>query len=466
MLRIQRGVKLQILVFLLISVLGIAYTGAHFVGFSAFNPTYLVRVDLPSSGGIFTNAEVTYRGVPVGRVGALHLTTNGVEADLHIQQHFDQIPAKTKAIVADLSAVGEQYVDLQPATSAGPFLRNNSTIPVQATGVPISDERLLINLNTLVKSVNLTDLQTTVTELGKAFAGTGPVLRKLITAGDNLTAAAQQNLPSNITLLNDGQTVLDTQRQVAGDLQTFAANLAQFSGQLVTSDADLRKLFTNGAAGASQLQQVLQANQSALPMLLGNLSTLAQISSARVLGIKQLLILYPGVVADGFLVTPGDGTAHFGLNADLGSPVCTQGYQATKRRDGSGNNPQVNYGGPGNLNADCTSPPSQTDVRGARLAPRPPGDTTATRHNYTPLAVPYGAAPASETGGTSSSASSSGASPSASASPAAVVTPYDPVSGVFQLPGGGTGELGSTGGEARLLGSQSWEYLLLGPLGQ
>ena len=37
---------------------------------------------LPSSGGIFTNADVTERGVEVGRVGTLHLVKGGVEADV------------------------------------------------------------------------------------------------------------------------------------------------------------------------------------------------------------------------------------------------------------------------------------------------------------------------------------------------------------------------------------------------
>ena len=38
---------------------------------------YNVKVDAKQTGGIYKGAEVTYRGVPVGRVGNLELTDSG-----------------------------------------------------------------------------------------------------------------------------------------------------------------------------------------------------------------------------------------------------------------------------------------------------------------------------------------------------------------------------------------------------
>ncbi|MHB8342391.1 MAG: MCE family protein [Mycobacteriales bacterium] len=462
MLRIGRGVKAQLVTFLVIAAAGITYTGAHFVGFSVFNPTYRVVLDLPSSGGIFTNAEVSYRGVPVGRVGALRLTPTGVAVDLNIDQGT-KIPADTRAVVANLSAVGEQYVDLEPQTDTPPYLQPGQVIPQQDAAIPINDETLLINLENLAGSVNLRDLSITIAELGKAFAGTGPALHQLIASGDALTASAMQNLPTDIQLINDGKTVLDTQRQVAGDLATFSANLAQFSGQLVASDSDLRALLDNGVGGTAQLQSVLASNAQALPVLLGNLITLGQIQMVRLPGLKVILLLYPGSVADGFLTAPGDGTAHFGLITDSNPAVCTNGYQAVKHRNGSGNNPQVNDGGPANLNVDCTdksSPTTLDDLRGARNAPRPPGDTTGTVHTYTEIPFPYGA-PTTAPG----YAAVAGSVPApATAAPVAGIGPYDPISGLFAAPSGVSAEIGTVGGEQSLLGNQGWQYLLYAPL--
>ena len=61
----------------------------------------------------------------VGRVGTLHLTKDGVIVDLKIDKG-EKIPARTHAQVEELSAVGEQYVDLRPYTDSGPYLKNGS----------------------------------------------------------------------------------------------------------------------------------------------------------------------------------------------------------------------------------------------------------------------------------------------------------------------------------------------------
>ncbi|CAM5522554.1 hypothetical protein SPURM210S_00671 [Streptomyces purpurascens] len=82
---------------------------------------------------MFPGAEVTYRGVPVGKVGALRLAgPDGVSVTLDIEDGAPRIPADTLAVVANRSAVGEQYVDLQPRTSHGPYLLNGGTIRARA----------------------------------------------------------------------------------------------------------------------------------------------------------------------------------------------------------------------------------------------------------------------------------------------------------------------------------------------
>ena len=40
----------------------------------------------------------------------------------------DTIPSDVVAVVANRSAIGEQYVDLQPQNDTGPYLRDGSTI--------------------------------------------------------------------------------------------------------------------------------------------------------------------------------------------------------------------------------------------------------------------------------------------------------------------------------------------------
>ena len=61
------------MVFLLITVVGVAYVGGKYAQIDKllFDDDYTVSASFAESGGIFSGAEVTYRGQPVGRVGEL-----------------------------------------------------------------------------------------------------------------------------------------------------------------------------------------------------------------------------------------------------------------------------------------------------------------------------------------------------------------------------------------------------------
>lgn len=385
---ISRLVKVQLLIFGLISVLGVAYAGFTYVGIRAIGPLrfapgpYRVNVQLTASGGIFTNALVTERGVTVGKVGALTLRKDGVNVQLLID-HGRKIPANVTAQVANLSAVGEQYVELTPQSDSGPYLRGGSVIPVGRTAIPVDDATLLLNLDRLVNSVDRKNLSTVITELGASFDNSGPDLQRLIDQGNKLLVSAQAALPQTLKLIDDGRTALDTQRAVSSELKSFSHNLNLLSEQLVVSDPDIRRLFDNGVSSAQTLQQVIAENADNLGGLTANLLTLGQINLVRLPAIEQTLILYPLNVANGFLGAR-NGVAQFGAVSTSSPPDCTSGYQSTKLRSERQGNPNFGLGGPANLNTICEAPDQagqggQSEARGAYLAPRPAGDNTGVR---------------------------------------------------------------------------------------
>jgi phospholipid/cholesterol/gamma-HCH transport system substrate-binding protein len=304
---IRRTVKIQLLVFALLSVLGVVYVGFNYVGIHLTAGPYPVRLMLTESGGIFPNANVTERGVDVGRVAGMSLRKGGgVEVTLEIN-HGVKIPADVRATVANLSAVGEQYVDLEPQSDQAPYLRPGSVIPPERTTLPPDDATLLVDLDKLVNSVDRRQLATVIDELGKGFNDLGPSLQALIDNGNALTSAAIQSLPQELKLIDDGKTVLDTQNAMAAELKSWAASFASFSDQLRVSDPDLRGILDNGVGAAQQLQGLLTDNAPALPVLLGNLITANQIQAVRLPYVKATLELYPALVASGFYVTPATG---------------------------------------------------------------------------------------------------------------------------------------------------------------
>jgi phospholipid/cholesterol/gamma-HCH transport system substrate-binding protein len=312
-------------------------------------------------------------------------------------------------VVGQRSAVGEQYLDLRPETDAGPYLRDGSVIPRARTGVPLALETLLANLHALVRSVDPEDLGVVLDELGTAFEGNGAALRRILDANSLLLAAAAAALPETVTLIRDGRTVLATQQASAGAIRRWARGLARLAAAVRASDTDLRRLLPAGPPAAAQLVALLDGLEPAVGTLLGNLVSVNGVAARRLPGIEQILVVYPAVVAGGFTVAPGDGTAHLGLVVNFDDP------------------PPCRYG----RTTRCAAADTRrgAGVRGAQNAPRP--------------------------GGTDPAPSSPPSSPEAE---------YDPATGMVLGPDGAPMRFGGTGGQYRLAGDQSWKQLLLAGL--
>ncbi|WP_033436695.1 MCE family protein [Saccharothrix sp. NRRL B-16314] len=376
-------VKVQIGVFVLIALLGVSYVGARYVGLGRlFGASgYVVTMQLADSGGVFTNAEVTYRGVAVGRVGQMRLTADGLEVDLDIDPSAPDIPADLEAVVANRSAVGEQFVDLRPRGEDGPYLEAGAVIPRSATKTPPPVDALLTNLDSFAKSVPTESLRTVVDELDLAFNGTGPDLQVLLDNTRAFTQAATEHLPQTKALINDGLVVLNTQASQGSAIRSFSTDLRALAEQLKNSDADIRRLIAVSPQAAEQVSALLRESGPNLGVVFANLLTTGNILVSRLDGLEQIAVTYPIVVGGGFTVAKGDGTgAHFGLALNVfDPPPCTVGYEGTPVRTGTDTNP-IGL----NTQAYCAlARGSATSVRGAQNAPyggtpgTPVGDATS-----------------------------------------------------------------------------------------
>jgi phospholipid/cholesterol/gamma-HCH transport system substrate-binding protein len=424
---IRRTVKIQLAAFVVITMLGILYAGFSLIGLDAINRPYTVKVELAASGGIFTGAEVTYRGVRVGVVGPMHLTNDGVVADLKIDKDV-RIPSRdTMAYVANKSAVGEQYVDLRPPSSGAPYLRDGDSILRSHTRLPVEISQVLLDLDQLVNSVDRENLSALIDGLGDAFRGTGPSITTLIESGNEFTLALEKALPQTFQLIDEGKTVLTTAKQTSSQFKTFAEGLATLSDTLRTSDPDIRRLLANGVKAAQELDGLIEPNQQALAVLLGDLVTVNRIGVARLAGTRQTLEALPELVRRVPMALI-DGQLHNGLVVHDYPPACVYGTAEKLPRDRNA--------GPADTTRNCS--PAEGGKRTSCWAPSPPGTVPGTRCPAT---------------GTASSDS-----------------PYDLMAlatgtGPLTLSSsGGLATVGWEGGQAAALGDDSWLATLLAPL--
>lgn len=363
------GTKVRLVAFAVLAVVVLGFTAVKYAGlgrFTGLGGYYTVRMNLPNAGGLFSSADVTYRGVSVGRVGAIGLTPTGIVVDLQISNSAPKIPANVQATVADLSAVGEEYVNLSPRTGSGPYLTTGSVIRQPDTQLPPSITSVLTSVNSLVSSVPQQSLRTLVSQLGSAFSGQGPNLQVLLDSSSTLTRAASESLPQTTKLITDGKAVLATQAADSSEIESFGQSAEQLASTLDSSNSDLQRLIGNTPEAAIQVAGLLRDNDLGLGAVIANLLTTSDVTLTRQPALKEMFSALPAAVAAGSTVINSRG-ANFGLALTFFTPFpCVTGYGGTTYRNGL----NLSKAPPLNTGASCTLPASSNvDVRGPAHAP-------------------------------------------------------------------------------------------------
>lgn len=455
---LTRFVRAQLIIFSILTVIGLVVMATQYVGVPALAGIgrYGVVVQLPTTGGLYPHANVTYRGTTVGEVDAVTLTSDGVDAQLSIDSSYT-IPADVDAQVKSVSAVGEQYVDLIPNSSSEPDLVDGDVIPVERTSVPQDVGPMLDQADILLKSISDTRLQTVVDESFKAFNGSGPDLQKLIDSTRLFVQEAQANSEQTRILLDQAGPLLDGQVASSDAIRSWTSNLATFTDQLRASDPDLRAVIERGPSAAQEANQLFQNLQPTLPILVANLVSIGEVGVIYNAGIEQILVLYPPVTA-ALMTAAGSGPADEGAIVDFqlevnDPPACTTGFlPPEQRRD-------PNDVSVPDTPADLFCKVDQGDstaVRGARNLPcmevpgrrAPTPEICNSPEGYVPLGnnPPWGPIEQDQPSYTEIPSGES------SVTPASAARPYDPQTGVYVAPDGNAYTQPGLGGTTDLQG--------------
>ena len=328
---LTRFVRIQLAIFTIVGIIGVV----AMVLFYIQAPTLLgigrmtVTLELPATGGLYRFANVTYRGVQVGKVTEVGLTPDGAKATLSLGTS-PKIPANLAAAVRSVSAVGEQYVDLQPRSDSGPFLRDGSVIPRHDTTIPQAVGPMLDQVSALVNSFPKDKIGQLLDETFKAFNGAGYDLGSLSDSTSRLSADFNGVADRAKTLTEDVGPLLNSQAQTADKVRTWARSLAGITGVLATDDSKFRTLLRNGPDALNETSRLLEQVKPTLPILLANLTTIGQIGVTYHPSLEQLLVLLPPIMGS-FLTSSGLNHVNglpigdFALTVE-DPPICTVGF--------------------------------------------------------------------------------------------------------------------------------------------
>ena len=377
-----RGVKVRIIAFLVLSAVGIVYIAGSYLGIvdRILGRGYTIHATLPTSGGLFEGSEVTYRGVKIGEVERMHVERDGVRLDLAIEDGT-RLPLDSPMFVHNLSAVGEQYLDFEPGSDEGPYAQAGDTLEGTEKSLPVDEADLLVELDQFVSSVDRENLQIFVREMGLMFNDTGVPLQKLIDSGGKFIDEAAAHEDETVALLENGMTVLRTQRDEGENIRSFARDLRLITRSLERADGDLRGVLQGTPGAAREIQALLEDLEPTLPVMLGNAIGINQVMVAHLTGLEQMLVTFPRVISSGFTGTPQKGGGRVNMQFANKVQPCTEGYKPRNRW-----RPASDLSDAAIFPARCTSGPPY-NMRGTKYAPGPseaPGGA-ANRTTYDPV---------------------------------------------------------------------------------
>jgi phospholipid/cholesterol/gamma-HCH transport system substrate-binding protein len=364
----RRGIKVRLIAFAILSSLGMIYVGASYLGIvdQVLGRGYTVHVMLPESGGLYQGSEVTYRGVKIGKVANMDVRGDGLRVDVALEEGT-HVPADSPVYVHNLSVVGEQYVSFEPGSKKGPMLQDGDTVHGTKDSIPVGEDVLLQDLSRFVSSLDSGELNTVVTELGTMFKDNANPLRSMVDSTQVFVEAAASNESATIDLLDNAKTVLRTQQDNSTNIRAFANDLADVTGTLADSDADLRRVLDRASPAAEELTSLMTSLRKTLPPLLLHVVNVSEVLDARLPALEQLLVTFPRLISAGpSALTPGDqkfGRVHLNLNQD--PPACTAGYLPPGQWRPTSEESFVPY-----YPAECTSG-APVNMRGMKYAPEP-----------------------------------------------------------------------------------------------
>ncbi len=358
----------------LLACTGLALTAVVALGYIAvgglhtnpFRSTMTVQVMLRESGGLLANQDVTLRGVRIGRVESIDLTDHGVKATAALDSNV-LIPLDSPVRVSGLSAAGEQYLDFRPEHDSGPFLTDGTVIGQSQTTVPVSLPEIIDHSRGALAQLDAAKLRAMFAEL--RVSRDGPEKLAAIFDGASLLASTLDSvLPQTVSALRNTKVVLSTVADVGPGMRRTANDLSKILSGVDKMDGGFRTLVEHGESQLATVDNLVKDNRQNIVQILGNLTTVSQLVYLRIPALENLwrpdhesmVDRLSSVVRDGGIWGVGDIYPKYRCDYNL------------PRRPPS----QADFPEPYRYTY-CGDADPAVLVRGARNAPRPPGDDTA-----------------------------------------------------------------------------------------
>jgi len=287
---LTRFVKIQLVVFAIVTIGALGALGFYYLRLPSLAGIgqYTLTADLPASGGLYRTANVTYRGITIGKVTAVEPTERGAKATMSIANQY-KIPVDASANVHSVSAIGEQYLDLVSEGAPNQYFSPGQTITKST--VPSAIGPALDAANRGLAALPKEKISGLLDETAQAVGGLGPSLQRLVDSTQAIVGDFNTNISDINDIIANSAPILDSQVNSSDAIERWAANLNTLAAQSAEKDQTLKSVLSNAAPTADQLNAVFGDVRESLPQTLANLEIVLEMLKRYNGGVEQSLVL-------------------------------------------------------------------------------------------------------------------------------------------------------------------------------
>src|ERR1700756_526791 len=261
---LTRRIKIQLALFGTLTLIAVGVLVVHYLHMPTLMGVgqYTLKADLPGSGGLYATANVTYRGITIGKVTDVEPTKIGVVATMRIADRY-KIPIDASANVHSVSAVGEQYVDLVSEGNPRQYFADGQTITRSTVPAQIGPALDAANRGLAVlpkeKIAGLLD------ETAQAVGGLGPSLQRLVDATQAFVGDFKTSISDVNDVIENSAPILDSQVNSGDTIERWAHNLNTLAAQTADQDQSLKSILSQAAPTTDQVNAVFSDVRESLP---------------------------------------------------------------------------------------------------------------------------------------------------------------------------------------------------------
>ncbi|RFD26379.1 MCE family protein [Mycobacterium uberis] len=285
-------IRRQLVLFGILTIISLTVLGVYYLQIPSLVGIgrYSLKAELPATGGLYPTANVTYRGITIGRVTGVEPTATGAEATMSIDSRY-KVPIDASANVHSVSAVGEQYLDLVSTGNPGKYLAPGQTI-IKGT-VPSEIGPALDSVNRGLAALPREKIGSLLDETAQAVGGLGPALQRLVDSAQTIVGDFKTNITDVNDIIQNSRSILDSQVQSGSAIERWAHNLHVLAAQSAQQDQHLKSILSQAAPTVDEVNAIFSDVRDSLPQTLANLEIVIDMLKRYHNGVEQMLVFLP-----------------------------------------------------------------------------------------------------------------------------------------------------------------------------